>query len=715
MIISKPNHELEVGAGIQEHAFKWKANGKAFRILSDGLYSNKIRAIIREISCNAYDAHVAIGSQSTPFEVHLPNALESWFSVKDNGCGMSRDMVENTFTTFFESTKDESNDFVGALGLGSKSPFSYTDSFTVVTRYHGKKFSYNAYINQYDCPAIALLQEEDTDEVNGTEIMMTVDTKDFWTFNSEAEEVFKYFRVHPIVVGGMNYQPKKVEYTVETDLWAVQKSERNYYSSVPSVIVQGNIGYPVQRDSITDLNGTERALIESGVEMRFPIGQIDFSASRESVSFTESTIKHVRDRLALIESEYLDIYLKELNEQPTFWKATARLRALREEDRLIYRMGDSLKVEYQNTGRRIYSDVRIDPTNHPNIVVSYFRAGRGTITNSFKEISTHGRGSQQVVSFGDPKSHFVIDDLKRGAHSRCRFKAKSDPGSLVILLRVAEGGTRADIDAFVKDLGFPGTVEASTLDTPPKSPGTRAIRTSVNIVAHRAKDGVIDSLWFEQPDDDFEFENGGIYIPAFKGDHGTFDDKGEYTDRFTRISLFDAISYLSDYGVIDLKTTTVVSVASRSRKKFEKEDNWVNLCDLIEQHLPKLVSDRIDDLAYHLAYNTSAYRHSWELAFLRHVDQPENHILAVMKNAVHGTTDRDIVRLTGLANFNSEVWEKVHEAQSKIEDFDSLYKRARILYPMIQAGRSLFDVDANHINEYIEMMDRKHSEEGKSK
>lgn len=715
MIISKPNHELEVGAGIQEHAFKWKANGKAFRILSDGLYSNKIRAIIREISCNAYDAHVAVGSQHVPFEVHLPNPLEGWFSVKDNGCGMSRDMVENTFTTFFESTKDESNDFVGALGLGSKSPFSYTDSFTVVTRFNGKKFSYNAYINQYDCPAIALLQEEDTDEVNGTEIMMTVDTKDFWTFNSEAEEVFKYFRVHPIVVGGMNYQPKKVEYTVETDLWAVQKSERNYYSSVPSVIVQGNIGYPVQRDSITDLNGTERALIESGVEMRFPIGQIDFSASRESVSFTESTIKHVRDRLALIESEYLDIYLKELNEQPTFWKATARLRALREEDRLIYRMGDSLKVEYQNTGRRIYSDVRIDPTNHPNIVVSYFRAGRGTITNSFKEISTHGRGSQQVVSFGDPKSHFVIDDLKRGAHSRCRFKAKSDPGSLVILLRVAEGGTRADIDAFVKDLGSPGTVEASTLDAPPKSPSTRAIRTSVNVIANRAKDGVVDSLWFEQPDDDFEFENGGIYIPAFKGDHGTFDDTGEFTDRFTRISLFDAISYLSDYGVIDLKTTTVVSVASRSRKKFEKEDNWINLCDLIDQHLPKLVSDRIDDLAYHLAHNTVAYRHSWELAFLRHVDQPEDHILVVMKNAVHGTTDRDIVRLTGLANFNSEVWKKVLEAQSKIEDFDSLYKRARILYPMIQAGRSLFDVNANHINEYIEMMDRKHSEEGKIK
>lgn len=715
MIISKPNHELEVGAGIQEHAFKWKANGKAFRILSDGLYSNKIRAIIREISCNAYDAHIAIGAPDVPFEVHLPNALESWFSVKDNGCGMSRDMVENTFTTFFESTKDESNDFVGALGLGSKSPFSYTDSFTVVTRYNGKKFSYNAYINQYDCPAIALLQEEDTDEVNGTEIMMTVDTKDFWTFNSEAEEVFKYFRVHPNVIGGMNYQPKTVAYTVETALWAVQKSERSYYSSVPSVIVQGNIGYPVQRDSITDLNGTERALIESGVEMRFPIGQIDFSASRESVSFTESTIKHVRERLALIESEYLEIYVKELNEEPTFWKATVRLRSLREEDRLIYRMGDGLKVTYQDTGRRIYSDVRIEADQHPNIVVSYFRAGRGTITNSLKEMRPHHGGASPLVTFGDPKSQFVIDDLKRGSHSRCRFNAKSNPGSLVVLLRVAEGGTQADIDAFVKDLGFPETVFASTLDSPPKSASTRAIRTSVNVVNHRVKDGVIDSLWFAQPEDDFEFENGGIFIPAFKCVHGTFDDADQFVDRFTKISLFDALSYLVDHGVIDLNTTTVVSVSSRSRKKFEKDDNWINLCDLIDEHLPKLVEDQLDDLVYHLAYSSESYRYSWELAFLRNVKQPETHILEIMNDAVHGVTDRDMVRLTGLASSNLKVWQTVCDARAKIEDFDSLYNKAKILYPMIQVGRSLVDVNATHLNEYIEMMDRKHSEEGNSK
>ena len=56
--------------------FRIRNSAKAFNILSSGLYANKIRAIIRELSCNAVDSHVAAGKANTPFDVHLPNALE---------------------------------------------------------------------------------------------------------------------------------------------------------------------------------------------------------------------------------------------------------------------------------------------------------------------------------------------------------------------------------------------------------------------------------------------------------------------------------------------------------------------------------------------------------------------------------------------------------------------------------------------------------------
>jgi len=64
--------------------FRIRNSAKAFNILSSGLYANKIKAIIRELSCNAIDSHTAAGT-TQPFEVHLPTTLEPWFSIRDFG------------------------------------------------------------------------------------------------------------------------------------------------------------------------------------------------------------------------------------------------------------------------------------------------------------------------------------------------------------------------------------------------------------------------------------------------------------------------------------------------------------------------------------------------------------------------------------------------------------------------------------------------------
>ena len=89
--------------------FRIRNSAKAFNILSSGLYANKIRAIIRELSCNAVDSHVAAGKTDTPFDVHLPNQLEPWFSIRDYGTGLNHEQVTQIYTTYFESTKTASN------------------------------------------------------------------------------------------------------------------------------------------------------------------------------------------------------------------------------------------------------------------------------------------------------------------------------------------------------------------------------------------------------------------------------------------------------------------------------------------------------------------------------------------------------------------------------------------------------------------------------
>ena len=57
MIIQGENDQVIGNAG-ETKAFTIAASAKAFKVLSSNIYKNKIRAVVRELVCNAVDAHV---------------------------------------------------------------------------------------------------------------------------------------------------------------------------------------------------------------------------------------------------------------------------------------------------------------------------------------------------------------------------------------------------------------------------------------------------------------------------------------------------------------------------------------------------------------------------------------------------------------------------------------------------------------------------------
>jgi|GEM_PF-5755908 len=137
----------------------------AFETMSSRLYSDKVRAVLRELSCNAWDAHIAADKSDVPFDIHLPTDFEPWFEVKDYGTGMSHRDIVDLFCTYFGTNKSDSDKFIGALGLGSKSPFCLTiknektlkeepQGFTVIDRFKGD----SGICPQ--CRGIALLRED---------------------------------------------------------------------------------------------------------------------------------------------------------------------------------------------------------------------------------------------------------------------------------------------------------------------------------------------------------------------------------------------------------------------------------------------------------------------------------------------------------------------------------------------------------------------------
>jgi hypothetical protein len=270
-------------------AFRIKESAKAFSILSSSLYQNPIRSIIRELGCNARDAHVA-AKNPEPWVLSLPSSLSPEFAVKDNGTGLSHEEVMQIYTTYFESTKTNSNDFVGALGLGSKSPFSYTDNFTVTSVKDGIKNIYSTFLTEEQIPSIVLLDSSNTNEPNGVEVRFSVKSGDFNTFRVEAIEALKFFDQKP------KGYPNEVsnQFEIINGIEHVASTKKTYNSSASPLVIMGGVQYtfdtknPSFEKYSTVINTSHYHML-----IRANIGDVDIQPSRESLTMTKKTIEYI--------------------------------------------------------------------------------------------------------------------------------------------------------------------------------------------------------------------------------------------------------------------------------------------------------------------------------------------------------------------------------------------------------------------------------------
>lgn len=292
-----------------EKKFTIQASAKAFQILSSALYSRKVEAIIRELGCNAADSHTQAGYPELPFVVHLPNSWEPEFYVEDYGIGLDADDVENIYTSYFTSTKTDSNDVTGGFGLGSKTPFSYCDSFNLRTRKNGIEYHFNAYINMQGEPATSLLSQTETTERNGVRVSVPVKLTDYGQFRNDASTVYKWFAVVPTIIGGVNGEmtidnSKASRLAKEGSFWSEYSKDGWNKNSITAVM--GNVAYHVPKVADTfaaHFNPSERKFFENNsLFIQFQIGDLDVAASRETISFDEDTevafVKRVKEVIA---------------------------------------------------------------------------------------------------------------------------------------------------------------------------------------------------------------------------------------------------------------------------------------------------------------------------------------------------------------------------------------------------------------------------------
>lgn len=287
-------------SGVKEQKnFTLKASPEAFRLLSSGMYSDPILAIVRELSCNAWDSHVINGNPESSFDIELPTNLSPNFRIRDYGTSLDHEEIMNLYVTYFDSTKTEDNNTVGALGIGSKSPLGYTQSFSVTAYKDGVMRSYSVFIGDDDSeapgfPNIAFNGEGATDAANGIEITIPVPAEDTYKWTEACEKVFRWFTTKPTFVGtAVTVQENVVEREVGS-VSIFSFTSGGGWNNIPWHIVQGNIAYPLDFKLLDDKYDF---LTEMSGFITVDIGDVVMSPNREMLTYNKKTIESIERKL----------------------------------------------------------------------------------------------------------------------------------------------------------------------------------------------------------------------------------------------------------------------------------------------------------------------------------------------------------------------------------------------------------------------------------
>ncbi|MBL1322197.1 MAG: hypothetical protein COA63_014230 [Methylophaga sp.] len=240
-LTNKDSHVVVGGSNVQ--SFGLSDNAEFFSMLSEGIYTDKPLAVVREVLCNSWDAHIASNIKDTPVKVTVE---DNQMIFQDFGTGISPENIVPIYCIYGDSTKKSDTNLTGGFGLGSKAPFAYADYFTVASCFAGTKSVYNlskGSIETGNRPDIRTIVEVPTDST-GITVTIPLNTDDKYKFIQLIKRI-AYF-------GDMNVELNgKILDTLGLDKATddVTLTEKFDIHDDKICIRYGAVLYPVPRDS----------------------------------------------------------------------------------------------------------------------------------------------------------------------------------------------------------------------------------------------------------------------------------------------------------------------------------------------------------------------------------------------------------------------------------------------------------------------------------
>lgn len=566
--------------------------GPHMMILLSGLYQDPKDAMAREYITNMYDGVVALRNSDPsatllPSIVRIPTRLNPTVEFQDFGIGMTHDETWRYFFNYGDTTKGQSNDQVGGLGVGCKVGFCYNNGapFTITTVKNGVKNVYMAFIGDDGIPTGNHVSTEETADHSGVTVSIPVLTSDIYDIDQAVRKYASYYPLE-LTLENTTTPIEKPDYDfTDGELWGMKGVPKFGYAHI--TVIMGNIPYPVDKAFFnSDCPIIRTDLIDDNCwDIYLPIGSAEIVPSREGLKYTDRTKKVIADALEAAQTDFITKAVKGAEGAESEWEAIKMVYALYQK---ISGFG-SCAVEMTWQGKKLIPNKGVERSlTDATAALNLTDVSKHFITSGNDSVPTKVENPERLIvspkeNSGVFMSMIVIDDLTRGIGKvvneliKSSFVAKKSNG------RAMKSGHKANGTVYVfktnktkEEVGdyFGGmTVDHIFFASELKKPVVRGIRSSTpkgpkylrcNVYRWTGTDNRFEART-EVP------ENETAY-------HYVVLEKNNGTGRYTHPNMADLATVILNTSA-DVDTNKIYGILPDDVQKLPS--TWINMLDTI--------------------------------------------------------------------------------------------------------------------------------------
>lgn len=276
-------------------------------LLTSNLYSKPIQSFLRETVANGWDSQVEAGNTETPLLIRITNeGTKIIISIRDYGTGLSPERFNEVYLNIGSSTKRDSNDYIGQMGIGRFACLSCADIANITSYYNGVCYQYIMYKDGAGI-CIDKVGESPTEAENGVEVTVMVGYD--WDYNVKESLIEGLTALHfyPNVYISNESTLLNSTFTDEFNQRQIHDFKTFKVTSSTQYIgcqaLMGNVCYPIDPSLVSKYFPK----INLPIAIVCPIGTLDVTPNRESLLYNTKTKATLEERLGAVLEEVREI------------------------------------------------------------------------------------------------------------------------------------------------------------------------------------------------------------------------------------------------------------------------------------------------------------------------------------------------------------------------------------------------------------------------